>query len=154
MELSADQVVLISTWTPEHLAAWLVLSVALLAALFSCAMASRGRVEGWSLVGTFGLVALVAVFALAHMPTYVAFDRSGAEIAFGPLKDRRVWSDFAAVDAERLWNGVRLRFTPRAEAGRSWRWSAWPGLFIPAVAPEPRDLVMRVEAWRLAAAKK
>ncbi|BAT59857.1 hypothetical protein GJW-30_1_02392 [Variibacter gotjawalensis] len=153
MELSADHVVLIAGPESTHLVAVLVILVALLAGFASAAMAWRGRVEGWSLLGVFLLIALGAVAVLAHMPTRVAFNRAGAEVSYGPLGDRRPWSDFATVDVERLWGGLRLRFTPRQSGMTLPPWSQWPGLFVPDAVASPRDLTMRIEAWRLSATK-
>ncbi len=149
MEISADQVVLTSAPGPEHLVALLVLFIALLGALVSVSMARRGRVEGWSMVGLFGLLIVVSLFALVHMPTRLAFDRAGAEVAYGPLHSRRAWADLAKIDVERRWGGLMLRFTPRTESGKLPPWSGWPGLFVPALPLEPRQITMRIEEWKL-----
>jgi hypothetical protein len=153
MDLATDRLVLIAEPGVEVLVALLLLLIGLLAAFVSTVMALRGRVEGWSLVGVFGLVAIGAVVMLAHMPTRLVFDRQGAEVAYWHWQSRRAWPEFSTVNIQRGWGGLFVRFTPRDGAGRILPWSQWPGLFVRETPLEPRQVSMRIDAWRMGGAK-
>jgi hypothetical protein len=148
---TADRIVLVAGPGPEVLAALLILAIAMAGLAVGILMANRGRAEAWSLVGLFGLLALASMLALTHVPTRLVLDRSGAELAFWMLGDRRSWNDIAAVNVRRGHFGAWISFTG---SGRERRvlslWSRWPGLFVPDAAIEPHEIAMRIEAWRLA----
>lgn len=151
MQHSADSIVLIAGPGPEAAAPLLVLGVALVGALVGVMTARRGRVEGWSLLGIFGLLMLCAALAAAHMPTRLVLDRGGVELAFWGLKDRRAWSEVGAVSLRDSSFGTWVSFTrPGGKPPLSLLWSRWPGLFVRDADVEPRQLAMRIEAWRLA----
>jgi hypothetical protein len=151
MHETADSIVLIAEPAPEATVVVLILAIALIGVLVGVMTARRGRVEGWSLVGVFGLVVLGAALALAHMPTRLVLDRDGIELDFWGMSDRRAWPQVAGVNVRRGPLGTWVAFTqPGGTPPLSLLWSRWPGLFVPDATIEPRQVAMRIEAWRLA----
>ena len=151
MQPSADSIVFIAGPGSEAAAPLLVLGVAFVGMLVGAMAVRRGRVEGWSLLGIFGLLMLGAALAVAHMPTRLVLDRGGVELAFWGLKDRRAWSEIGAVNVRDRRFGTWVSFArTSAPHPRSLLWSRWPGLFVRDAAVEPRQVAMQVEAWRLA----
>jgi hypothetical protein len=148
----ADQIVLVVSPGPEHLAALLLLAIGLAGLAVGIAMARRGRLEAWSLAGVFGLVIVCAAVALVHLPTRLVVDRTGVELAFWSLKDRRAWNEIRAVDVRQGRLGLWLRLADgRPDARWISLWSPRAGFFAAATVYQQRDLAMRLEAWRLAA---
>jgi hypothetical protein len=147
---ASDSIVLIAGPGLEVLSALSVLMVAIVGAAVGVEMARRGRVEAWSLVGVFGLVILGAVLVLTHVPTRLVLDRTGAHIAFWVLRDQRPWSEIDALTVRHGRFGLWVSASMRNTDGRVFSlWSRWPGLFVPESTVEPRQIAMRIDAWRL-----
>jgi hypothetical protein len=151
MQPTTDSIVLIAGPGPEAAAPLLVIAIGLVGVLVGVMTARRGRVEGWSLLGIFGLLILGAGLAAAHMPTRLVLDRSGVELAFWGLEDRRAWPEVGAVSVRDGRFGTWVSFArPGGQPPLSLLWSRWPGLFVRDAEVEPRQVAMRIEAWRLA----
>jgi hypothetical protein len=148
---ATDQIVLVAGPGPELLAVLMVLTVSVAGAAVGLIMARRGKVEAWSLVGIFGLLMLGSVVALAHLPTRLALDRNGVELGFWSLREQRAWSDIAAINVRRGRFGLWVSVTTTGGGPKLLSfWSKWPGLYAPAASFEPRQIAMRIDAWRLA----
>jgi hypothetical protein len=147
---NADRIVLIASVGPEILAALLVLAVGVAGTGVGVIMARRGRVEALSLAGVFGLVILGAILALAHLPTRLTIDGEGIDVAFWIFRQHRGWSEIAAIDVRRDRFGIWFRFAERSESAASSIWPPRAGFFIGSAPVEIHQLVMRVDAWRLA----
>ncbi len=146
-----DRVVLVASVGPETLAALLVLAIGVAGTAVGVIMARRGRVEALSLAGLFGLVILGALFALAHLPTRLSVDRTGIDTALWIFRQHRGWPDISAVDVRRDRIGTWFWFAERA--GESTVSALWPppaGFLIGSPPLEIRQLMMRIDAWRLA----
>jgi hypothetical protein len=146
-----DRVVLVASVGPEILAALLVLAIGVAGTAVGVIMARRGRVEALSLAGVFGLVILGAIFALAHLPTRLSVDRNGIDVALWIFRQQRGWPEIASVDVRRDRFGTWFRFAERA--GESTLSAIWPpraGFLIGSPPLEIHQLVMRIDAWRLA----
>jgi hypothetical protein len=146
-----DRLVLVASVGPEILAALLVLAIGIAGAAVGVIMARRGRVEALSLAGVFGLISLGALFALAHLPTRLSIDRNGIDTAFWIFRQHRDWPDIGAVDVRRDRIGTWFWFAERP--GRSTVSAVWPpraGFLIGSPPLEIRQIVMRIDAWRLA----
>lgn len=153
MEPAADSIVLIAGPGPEVLAALLALAVAAIGALVGVMMARRGRLEAWSLVGVFGLLALGAALVLAYVPTRLVLDRNGVALAFWALRDQRNWTEITGATFRRgAPLGTWVSFVgPGERPLRAALWARWPGLLVPGTNLDARQIAMRIEAWRLAA---
>jgi hypothetical protein len=146
-----DRVVLVASVGPEILAALLVLAIGVAGTAVGVIVARRGRVEALSLAGLFGLVILGALFALAHLPMRLSVDRDGIDVALWVFRQHRGWQEIAAVDVRRNDFGTWFWFAERP--GQSRVSAIWPpraGFLIGAPPLEIRQLVMRIDAWRLA----
>jgi hypothetical protein len=146
-----DRIVLVASVGPEILAALLVLAIGVAGTAVGVIMARRGRVEALSLAGVFGFVILGALFALAHLPTRLSVDRNGVDVALWIFRQQIGWPDVSAVDIRRDRFGTWLRFAERP--GASTLSSIWPpriGFLIGSPPLEIHQLVMRIDAWRLA----
>jgi hypothetical protein len=115
-------------------------------------MARRGRVEAWSLVGLFGLVALASALTASRIPTRLVLDRTGMTVAVWPLRAHRAWRDISELSFQESAAGTWMRFRDRHRPRVLTLGARWPGLLVPsAAAGHDRRLQMQVEAWRVAA---
>ena len=149
---AADRIVLVSGIGAEILAVLLLLAIGLAGLAVGLVMFRRGRVEALSLAGIFGFVVLAALVALCHLPTRLAIDREGVDLAWWLVQEHRGWNDIAAVDIRPGRLGAWVRLSERRERGSllSLVWPPRAGCFVAALPMEPHQLAMRIEAWRLA----
>ena len=148
---TVDRIVLIGSVGPEIIAALLVLVIALAGTAVGIVMARRGRPEALSLTGGFGFVICAALAALLHLPTRLAVDPHGIDVALWTLRTHHAWADVSNVDLQRGRLGVWLRFTAAGETPWHDVYPPRAGFLIGAPPGELHQLAMRIEAWRLTA---
>ena len=153
---AADRLVLVAGPGPELIGAILLLSIGFAGLAVGALLLRRGQIAALALIGLFGLVIVAAVVILAVVPARVVVDRAGIEVRIGPFHELRAWAELGDVAVRRgpfgAWLFLQDRVGDPALAATR-RLPSRLRLCLGATAFEPRQIEMRIAAWRVAAAR-